>query len=151
MMARIRSVDNILEVGGLKTACTLRNFCTTTPTFAWPHPHFGIAAHALYCDWLSITVAEYNIFWTITLCYNAKKSWGALAPLAPSPPSTLLGMIVLELNSVTRMHNEISFSDDEMPAAHHNPEFHFSILNRIISLITNQFRVHFSKCNETYI
>ena len=25
------------------------------------------------------------------MCYNAKKSWGALAPLAPSPPIYTLG------------------------------------------------------------
>ena len=36
-------------------------------------------------------------------------------------------MIALELNSVTRIHNEISFSDGEMPATHHNPEFCFSL------------------------
>ena len=29
---------------------------------------------------------------------------------------------------------KISFSDGEMPAADHNPEFHFSILNCIMSL-----------------
>ena len=38
----------------------------------------------------------------------------------------MAGMIALELNSVTRIHNEISFSDGEMPATHHNPEFCFS-------------------------
>ena len=35
----------------------------------------------------------------------------------------MAGMIALELNSV---HNEISFSDGEMPATHHNSEFCFS-------------------------
>ena len=62
----------------------------------------------------------------------------------------MASMIHLELNSVT-IHNEISFSDVEMPAAHHNPEFRFSILNCIMSLITNHVGVHFSKCNEMYI
>ena len=38
----------------------------------------------------------------------------------------MAGMIALELSSVTRIHNEISFSDGEMPATHHNPEFCFS-------------------------
>ena len=38
----------------------------------------------------------------------------------------MAGMIALELNSVTRIHNQISFSDGEMPATHHNPEFCFS-------------------------
>ena len=45
----------------------------------------------------------------------------------------MAGMIALELNSVTRIHNEISFSDGEMPTTHHNPEFCFP---RIMSLIT---------------
>ena len=36
----------------------------------------------------------------------------------------MAGMIAL--NSVTRIHNEISFSDGEMPATHHNPELCFS-------------------------
>ena len=38
----------------------------------------------------------------------------------------MAGMIALELNFVTRIHNEISFSNGEMPATHHNPEFCFS-------------------------
>ena len=46
----------------------------------------------------------------------------------------MAGMIAL--NSVTRIHNEISFSDGEMPATHHNPEFCFSS-EGIMSLITN--------------
>ena len=50
-----------------------------------------------------------------------------------------ISMIALELNSVTRIHDDISFSDGEMPAAHHNPEFRFSIVNPITSLITNHF------------
>ena len=85
-----------------------------------------------------ITIMEF-------LYYNAKKSGGGggggrvawvLAPQLP-PLSTLLGMIALELNSVTRIHNEISC---EMPAAHHNPEFRFSILNRIMLLILRRLR-----------
>ena len=46
----------------------------------------------------------------------------------------MAGMIAL--NSVTRIRNEISFSDGEMPATHHNPEFCFS--SKGMSLITNQ-------------
>ena len=67
----------------------------------------------------------------------------------------MAGMIALELNSVTRIHNEcirfLSLAVGEMPAPHHNPEFRFSILNHIMSLITNHVRVHFSKCSEMYI
>ena len=41
----------------------------------------------------------------------------------------MAGMIALELNSVTRIYSEISFSDGEMPATHHDPEFCFSSYN----------------------
>ena len=51
----------------------------------------------------------------------------------------------------TRWIYKISFSDGEMQAVHHNPEFHFSILNCIMSLITNHVWIHFSKCSESYI
>ena len=57
-------------------------------------------------------------------------------------------MIALELNSVTRIHNEISFSDGEMPATHHNPEFCFSLYyvtyNKSLSSLVY-------RCNEIYI
>ena len=57
----------------------------------------------------------------------------------------MAGMIALELNSVTRIHNEISFSDGEMPATHHNPEFCFSSsYNKSLSSLVY-------RCNEMYI
>ena len=48
----------------------------------------------------------------------------------------IAGMIALELNSVTRIHNEISFSDGEMPVTHHRLIQNF-VFPRIMSLITN--------------
>ena len=45
--ATSRGVDKFLELGGLKTVRA--KFLHYHTHFAWPHPHFGIVARALYC------------------------------------------------------------------------------------------------------
>ena len=62
----------------------------------------------------------------------------------------IAGMIALELNSVTRIHNEISFSDGEMPATHHRLIQNFVFSSYYVTYNKSLSSLIY-RCNEMYI